>query len=70
MALWVLVLLADTAAAGSVTMIVYGLAAVVALAIVIVEMSSMAARRDQLKPQPVRVRAREHPRGGRHPGRR
>jgi heme/copper-type cytochrome/quinol oxidase subunit 4 len=66
MALWLLVLFADTAAAGSVTTMVYVLAGIVAVAIVLAEVWVMAARRDQLKPQPVRVRARDYPRGRRH----
>ncbi|MGC9668874.1 hypothetical protein ACNTMW_20235 [Planosporangium sp. 12N6] len=73
MALWLFVLLADTAAAGSVTIMVYVLAGIVAAAIVLAEIMAMSARRNQMKPQPVRVRARD-PRGhdprGRYPGRR
>jgi uncharacterized membrane protein len=59
MAVWLFVLVADTAAAGKVSMLAYPLAAVVALACVLVEVWAVTARRDQLRPQPVRVRARQ-----------
>jgi hypothetical protein len=65
MALWLFVLLADTAAAGSVKMLAYVLAGVVALAFVLAEVWAVTARREQLKPQPVRVRVRDHPYGRR-----
>jgi hypothetical protein len=65
MTLWLLVLFADTAAAGSVTMLTYVLAGVVALAFVLAEVWAVTARRNQLKPQPVRVRARDDPYGRR-----
>jgi hypothetical protein len=65
LALWLLVLLADTAVAGRVTALVYVLAGVVALAFVLAEVWAVTARREQLKPQPVRVRVRDHPYGRR-----
>jgi type IV secretory pathway VirB3-like protein len=68
MALWLFVLVTDTAAAGSLTMMAYVLATVVVLAIVLAEVWAVT-RRDQLKPQPVRIRASDH-RHGRRPGRR
>jgi hypothetical protein len=61
MVLWLLVLLTDSAAAGSVTITVYVLAGVVALAFVLAEVWAVAARREQLKPQPVRVRVSDYP---------
>ncbi|GAA1796609.1 hypothetical protein HC028_19490 [Planosporangium flavigriseum] len=62
MALWMFVLLADTAAAGSLTVLVYVLAGVVGLALVLTEVWMAMAPRDQLKPQPVRVRVSDDPR--------
>jgi hypothetical protein len=67
MALWLFVLIADTAAAGSVTAMVYVLSGVVALAFVLAEVWAVTARSEQLKPQPVRVR--ENPYDRRYPGR-
>jgi uncharacterized membrane protein len=61
MGLWLLVLIADTAATGSMTILVYTLAGVVGLAFVLAEAWAVTARRDQLRPQPVRVRVFDHP---------
>jgi hypothetical protein len=69
MALWLFVLVADTAAAGSLTLLAYLLAGVIAVALVAAEWRAMTARRDQLKPQPVRVRAFDPPYNRRRPGR-
>jgi hypothetical protein len=66
MALWLFVVIADTAAAGSVTAMVYVLSGVVALAFVLAEVWAVTARSRQLKP--VRVRARDYPYGRRYPG--
>jgi hypothetical protein len=68
-ALWLFVLVADTAAAGSLTLLAYALAGVIAVALVLAEVRGMTARRDQLKLQPARVRAVDPPYDRRRPGR-
>lgn len=74
LALWLLVLVAASAAAGTATALVYVLAGAVVLAlvlaVVLVEAGPLAARREQLRPLPVRVRATRHPYGRSRPGRR
>lgn len=58
MALWLFVLLADTAAAGSMTTVGYLLAAVVVAAVALTALWLTTSEHHQRKPQPVRVRAR------------
>jgi hypothetical protein len=60
MAVWLVVLVADTAAAKGTTILAYTLAGLVAFALVLAEVWAATAGRDQLKPQPVRVRADDH----------
>ena len=64
LAVWLLVLVADAAAAGGTAFLVYLLTGVVAIAIVLaaaLAARSTTGRPGQLTPQPIRVRAhREH----------
>ncbi|GII21067.1 hypothetical protein Pme01_06640 [Planosporangium mesophilum] len=65
LALWLFVLLADTAAAGNMTTVGYLLAAVVVAAVALAALWLTTREHHQRKPHPVRVRAARHERWGR-----